>query len=120
MAQQLGLDLDDAPKAPRKGALRSAHLRGQPVPVAEALALEARASGQEECIVSWIRAQGPGVRFTPSDVHRAFPRLEITSIRRALTNLSTPRESRPARLVHYPTDRRPGPRGATESTWGLA
>lgn len=119
MSQQLGLDLEEQPTKPRRGALRSFHARSHVRPE-DALAGEARAKGQEESILSWIRAQGPGLRFTPTDVKRAFPGLELTSVRRALTNLATDREGKPARLVHHPEDLRESPRGGTESTWGLA
>jgi predicted transcriptional regulator len=113
VSEQLGLDLDDAPKMPRRGALRSFHARGHVRP-ADALAGEARNRGQEECIHAWIRAQGAGRRFTPREVHAAFPGLELTSVRRALTDLTTA-----GRLVHYDEDLRRGPKG-TESTWAVA
>ena len=59
---------------------------------------------------------------TPSEVHAlAGLRCPLTSIRRALTTLSTPREGRPdPPLRHHPEDRRPGPLGARESCWSLA
>lgn len=113
MAQQLGLPLDDAPKKPRRGALRSFHARSH-VPVAEALAGENRNRGQEECVLAWIRDLGEGRRFTPREVHRAFPGLELTSVRRALSDLT-----KAGRLVHHDEDLRRGPKG-TESTWGIA
>ncbi len=113
MADQLGLDLDPQPKEPRAGALRSFHARSH-VTAEEALAGEVRNCGQEESILSWIRGHGSSRRFTPREVHAAFPGLELTSVRRALTDLTTAR-----RLVHHQHDRRPGPLGAKESTWSL-
>lgn len=115
MAQQLGLDLEqEAPRARRTSKPESFHVRSAMTP-AEVLAGAIRNRGQEESILSWIRAQGPGRTFTPSEVNEAFPGLPITSIRRALTDLTTAR-----RLVHDELVRRLGPRGAKESTWRLA
>jgi hypothetical protein len=113
--QQLGLDLDpDPPRRSRAGVLRSHHVRSHQT-VEEALAGESRARGQEECILAWIRDHGgAGRRFTPREVYAAFPGLELTSVRRAMTNLTTA-----GRLIHYDEDRRPGPKGAPESTWGI-
>jgi hypothetical protein len=55
------------------------------------------------------------VRWTPSELHMVFPQWPITSVRRALTNLTTR-----GLLTHHTADRRPGPFGAKESTWSLA
>jgi hypothetical protein len=44
-----------------------------------------------------------------------FPQWPITSVRRALTNLTNR-----GLLIHHKADRRPGPFGAKESTWSLA
>jgi len=118
VADQLGLDLEPQPKAPRAAVLRHAYLRAQPVPAAEALALEARAMRQDTRVLAVFR---PGRTLTPSQVHGYLcdecgaPAPLLTSIRRALTNLT-----RRGLLVHYPRERRDGPRGSTESTWGLA
>ena len=65
---------------------------------------------------------GRGSRLTPSQVQAILAgdghRLLLTSVRRSLTNLSTCGRYAPP-LEHHPTDRRPGPYGAKESTWGL-
>ena len=91
-----------------------------------ALVGEARAAAQERVILGWFLAHGcgdrgcgacPGDRHTPSEVAAAFPRWPVTSIRRALTNM-TKRE--PPLLVHHREDRRMGPLGARESCWSLA
>jgi hypothetical protein len=127
MTQQLALQLDDAP-APRPGRPRSHHVRSHQT-VEEAAMGEERAQRQEAAVLNLMRAfrnvaqatrAAPG-RWTPSEVAAMFPAWPITSIRRALTNLSTARPGQPdPPLVHYPADRRPGPHGAKESTWGLA
>jgi hypothetical protein len=124
MTEQLDLILEppDPPRQERTQALRSHHVRSHQT-AEEALAGEARARAQEASILGYFQAfagtaacEGatPG-RWTPSEVHAVFPQWPVTSIRRALTNLTSA-----GRLVHYPADRRPGPRGARESTWGLA
>ncbi len=105
-AQQLDLDI-----APRF------HTRGEPMGPAEALAGERRAQRQDARILAWFRAH-PG-RWTPSEVHAAEDLLDLncplTSTRRAITNLT-----RAGQLRHYPTDRKPGPFGAKESTWSVS
>lgn len=116
MSQQLGLPLDDAP-APARKPRRSFHVRSH-VTVEEALAGERKAQRQDRRVLEVFR---PGQRLTPSQVHGLLcdetgpPAPLLTSIRRSLTNLT-----RRGVLVHYRADRRPGPRGARESTWGLA
>ena len=120
MKEQLALALaPEAPRRRRSAALRAFHPRLESP--AEALAGEARAVRQEEKILGWFRLR-PGRRFTPSEVHAlAGLRCPPTSIRRALTTLSTPREGRPdPPLQHHPEDRRMGPYGAKESCWSLA
>lgn len=111
--------------APRMGTLVSFHAKHVHVTAPEALEGEQRAAKQESAILEWFRVRdryrADQPRWTPSDVHAAFPQWPITSIRRALTNLCTVSPRRPAPpLRHYRADRRPGPRGARESTWGLA
>lgn len=115
---QLALSFDVAPpRARRTAALR--HFKPRDESPDEALAGEARARGQEVAILWHFRTQGR--RLTPSDVHEAFPRWPLQSVRRALTNLSTAREGQEQPpLRKHPEDRRPGPRGARECTWGLA
>lgn len=110
--KQLALVLPP-PTAPRSGALRSFHARSH-VPVAEALAGEDHAQRQEDILLQWFQAH-PVARVTPSELARSFAQWPITSIRRALTNLTTA-----GALRHDPRDRRPGPYGVNESTWGLA
>lgn len=110
--KQLGLDMGDAPREPRKAALRSFHPRLENVE--EALAGEARAMSQEQALLEWFR-QLPGRRFTASEVHgRSGAKGPLTSTRRALTNLAKRGE-----ILHHRTDRRPGPFGARESLWSL-
>lgn len=115
MSAQLPLDL--APEQPRRRraeARSSFHVRSH-VTAEEAAGGEERTARQEDAIVEWFRARPRGSRSTPSEVHAAFPRWPITSIRRALTNAT-----RAGLLIHYPGYRRRGPHGAMESTWGLA
>src|SRR5438128_1267101 len=123
MTEQLALQLNEKPpRLKRAGALRSFHVRSHQ-PAAEALAGEERAAKQEEVILGYFRtfagvsatADAIGGRWTPSEVHAMFPAWPLTSIRRALSNLTAR-----GLLRHYPADRRPGPRGAKESTWGMA
>jgi hypothetical protein len=119
MAQQLGLQLDDDVPAPQPRPRRSFHLRSHAT-VEEAQAGERRAARQEDAILALFRMK-PGLRLAPSGVHSWFPQWLLTSVRRALTNLSTVSPDQPEPpLRHYPADRRPGPHGAKESTWGLA
>lgn len=119
--QQLPLQLEPAPKAPRTGALRSFHAQSH-VSVPEALVGEKRAARQEDAILEFLRYhddQGGGfhTRWTPSELHACveFSSWPVTSVRRALTNLTAK-----GLLQHFPAHRRPGPYGAKESTWGLA
>lgn len=122
MADQLPLDLaQDPPRRRRTATLRAAHLQGQPVTVDEALALEKRANGQDKRVLAVFQTCARGRALTPSQV-RAYlcnetdpPAPLLTSIRRALTNLT-----KRGLLVHHKADRRPGPHGSKESTWGLA
>lgn len=118
MREQLGLQLEPAPTVPRAAALRSFHAKHLHVSVPEALAGERRAAKQNEAILRWFqlrRLSRDRPRWTPSEVHAVFSSWPITSVRRALTTLTTR-----GLLIHYRADRRPGPRGARESTWGLA
>lgn len=111
---QLGLFDAPPPKARRTAALRSFHARSENAE--EALAGEARAAHQEAAILSCFEAfrYTYGGRMTPSQVAELFPAWPITSIRRALTNLT-----QAGKLRKHPEDRRDGPRGARECTWGL-
>ena len=116
--KQLGLQLDDAPRERRASAVSSFHPRLENV--TEAMAGEARAQRQEEAVLWWFQACDkviPGVRWTPSAVHeeQSFRMWPITSVRRALTNLTTK-----GLLVHHRTDREVGPLGSKESKWSLA
>jgi hypothetical protein len=113
MSHQLGLDLDEPPRRPRVLRLHSFHVRSH-ITAGEATGAETRAAGQEEEIVDWFARQPQGTRATPSEVWRAFQRWPLTSIRRALTNLTVA-----GILQHYQADRREGLYGAKESTWGL-
>lgn len=92
-----------------------------PTPEPERVRANAKASAQEAAILAWVKRRAEWAsknnesdRVTPWDVAAAFPGSVITSVRRALTNL-TKREQ----LVHHPRDRRPGPYGPTSGTWGL-
>lgn len=120
MSEQGRLPFDDPPRRRRQAALRSFHTRRQPVGVGEALAGEARAQRQEEAVLAIFR-EVDQPRLTPSQVLAAWPVVIgrsnvplLTSIRRALTTMTAR-----GLLVHYPRDRRPGPYGSPESTWGL-
>ena len=122
MADQLGLDLDDQPRATRAGALESYHVRSHQT-AEEAIAGERKAAHQEDVVLAWFRERGSAHHAGPSEVWMALGSLEkgwpLTSIRRAMTNLATSRPGKEAQLVHYAAERRPGPFGAMESTWGL-
>jgi hypothetical protein len=118
----LGLDREESAPAAPPPPRRSYHVRSHQT-IEETVAGEERARAQEASILGLFQAfastaavEGatPG-RYTPSEVHAMFPNWPITSIRRALTNLT-----KAGRLHHFKGDRRPGPRGARESTWGLA
>jgi hypothetical protein len=122
MSSQLGL-FDGPPPQPQPQERRvSFHTQGQPVTVEEASAGDQKARNQETQILAWFKAQRRGARFTPSQVHGVFVSQgwPVTSVRRALTNLSTGEQGAPLPpLEHHPEDRRPGPLGARESTWSL-
>lgn len=93
----------------------SYHVRSHQT-VAEVLAGEAKAQRQEDIVLEWFKGH-PTIRATPSEVWRweVLGTWPLTSVRRAITNLT-----KRGWLVHYKADRRPGPYGANESTWGLA
>jgi DNA-binding GntR family transcriptional regulator len=117
---QLPLDLAaEMPPAPARPQ-RSFHVRSH-VTAEEAQAGEARARTQEAQVLEWLRRFtrsqrfATGSRWTPSEIARAFSSWPLTSVRRALTNLTTA-----GLLTHWPGDRRPGPFGAKESTWSIA
>jgi len=112
---QLGLFDAPPPKARRTAALRSFHARNESP--AEALAGEARAARQEAAILGAFQAFAGtyGGRMTPSQVAELFPAWPLTSIRRALSTMTSW-----GLLRKHPEDRRQGPRGARECTWGLA
>lgn len=71
----------------------------------------AAAERQEDVILRFFQAH-PGELFTPSEINaRVLPGAEITSVRRAMTNLTTWK-----RLVMTAVKRR-GPRGRPETCW---
>lgn len=126
MTQQLPLGLEDVAPTPRRRQRRAFHVRSH-VRVEEQQAGEAAARRGDARVLDYFRAN-PGRRFAPSDVHQYLaefcgtggddiaPRAPLlTSVRRSISNLTAR-----GLLVHYPADRRPGPHGARESTWGLA
>lgn len=96
------------------------HTRAQPMGPAEAIAGERRAQVQDHRVREVFERLANGCALTPSQVHgylcdEAGPQAPLlTSIRRSLTNLT-----RRGALEHHRADRRPGPHGATESTWSL-
>lgn len=118
MADQLGLDLDEqpAPNPPRRR--RSYHVRSHQT-VDEVVAGEHKASLQDARILDVFR-RAPGQRFTPSAVQDELIEMEpppvplLTSVRRSITTLCTR-----GFLIHFKADRRPGPFGSKQSTWGL-
>lgn len=125
--KQMPLSLEDVPQRPRTAALRAFHVSqpGGHVSVPEALEGDRKAIRQEDAILAWLRREYQlnysavgliwPLRYTPSSVAAAFPQWPLTSIRRALTNLTTR-----GLLTHHKADRRPGPLGSKESTWSLA
>jgi Fe2+ or Zn2+ uptake regulation protein len=58
-------------------------LRGESLKQAKQQALS-----QKERIFEFLKSR-PGVKFTPRELHRHFPEMELTSIRRSLTDLTT-------------------------------
>ena len=119
--RQLAIALADPPRQEKTAALRSYHTKNRNVPVEEALQGERRARGQEARILAWFRAVRPGYCATPTDVYNAFfGRLELTSVRRALSNLSDEKRYTRPPLRHNEKDYRPSPRDGTETTWSLA
>lgn len=116
---QLPIHWDSPSQPPRRrtAALSSFHARNETP--AEALEGEERARAQQDEILSLMRAIDPA-RWTPSELQVAFPHFQLTSIRRALTNLSTETEEQPnPPLRKHPEDRRPSPRGGRECCWSL-
>jgi len=116
MSEQLPLDIIGA-RVPSPRKEPGFHVRSH-VSVDEAQAGEDQAQTQERAILEWFRMQDrcvPGVKLTPSQVHGNFDGWELTSVRRALTNLTTR-----GHLTHWPGVRVDGPRGAKESTWSLS
>ena len=117
MTHQLPLALDDVAPTPRRRQRRAFHVRSHTT-LHEAQAGEERAKRGDAAVLALFR---PGQRLTPSQVHGLFldecgpPAPLLTSVRRAITNLTDR-----GLLIHYPADRRMGPHGARESTWGLA
>ena len=123
MSTQLDLVLEppDPPRQERTAALRAHHVRGHQT-ADEALAGEDQARRQEEAIMGFFQAFAstaatagatPG-RYTPSEVNAMFPQWPITSIRARITTLQ-----RHGRLLKFKTERRRGPHGRQEWTWGL-
>jgi len=85
--------------------------------VEEVVAGEKKARRQEDNILEWFR-ENPTIHATPTELFDLLPshrRPLLTSLRRALTNLTTA-----GFLRHYPAERRDGKYGVKESCWGLA
>jgi hypothetical protein len=95
---------------------RSYHVRAHQT-VGEVQAGEAKARGQEAEVLALFRFWGPR-RLTPWEVQREMEqdghRMLITSVRRALTNLT-----QKGLLRRHDEDRRPGEAGALNATWSL-
>lgn len=133
MTEQLALLINEAPRQERAAPIKPAvafHTRRQPMNVGEALRGEQKARRQDALVLHVLQraATTSESRLTPSRVYEILradlgPRAPLlTSVRRSLTNLSTPDPARwPAGppLQHHPKDRRPGPRGSSESVWSL-
>ncbi len=101
---------------PKPRRPRSFHVRSH-VRVEEAEAGEVRAQDQEAHVLTWMRSHEG--RWTPWEVAEGLgstpPRrpLPITSVRRALTNLT-----KQGFLRHHPEERRvSGPYDSVSSTW---
>lgn len=118
--KQLGLEIADAPKQERAAPIKpkvSFHVRSS-MTVDEVLGGEESAEGQEDVLLKFFLLYSrEGERWTPSEIHARpqFQRWPVTSVRRALTDLT-----KAGQLVHHQSDRRPGPYGANESTWSLS
>ena len=91
------------------------HLRND-IPLVEYEAGVERARTQEEYILSFFRSHS-GERFTPFQVwQRLFTeRVPITSIRRAITDLTTE-----GKLIKHEEDQRREMYGAVNCTWSFA
>lgn len=99
-------------------ALRSYHPSSPRTTVEEAREGERRAAGQEQAVLEFFRAHD-GEDWTPSEVCNRMNRgrdhgWPLTSIRRALTNLSQ------RGLLRRTNLRRMGPLGSPEHAWSLA
>lgn len=145
---QLALTFEPVAAPPRRRrAAALEHFHPGHETTAEALAGEERARDQEAVILRYFRDMYDAVsleaeaaicrdpsrsctldmrpaRRTPSEVEAALfsrgCRWPLTSIRRALTNLSTETEEQPnPPLKKHPEDRRPSPRGGRECCWSL-
>lgn len=109
MTDQLGLFDARAAATP----VPSFHVRSH-LTVDEAAQGERRARSQEEAVLAWMKAH-PG-RWTPPEVLQGIgTAAPLTSIRRALTNLTAS-----GHLRHWPADRRLGAFGSLNSTWEVA
>lgn len=121
MREQLPLGLDDVAPTPRRRQRLAFHAEHVHMTVEEAQAGEKKASAQDAAILRLMQhPANAGHRWTPTEVWWSMggdpPTGWLkTSIRRALTNLTNR-----GLLIHYKADRREGPHGAKESTWGLA
>lgn len=84
----------------------------------EAIAAVRDAKRQEDAVLAFFRAAPAGM-FSPSQVFAACERQgkhwPLTSIRRAITNLTSA-----GALVHLRDMTRPGPYGKPETLWRLA
>jgi hypothetical protein len=91
--------------------MTSYHTRNY-TPQHELLTGEAMAEKQEAAILDFFMAN-QGVRFTPFEVKEAVNGMwEITSVRRAITNLTTGKK-----LIKDEFNRKPGAKGKSNCTW---
>ena len=117
-ARQLSLDMRRPARTPRSLVLRSFHVSSPRTTVEEAQEGERKAAGQEQAILEFFRAHDEE-DWTPSEVCNRLNRgrlapWPLTSVRRALTNLSQ------RGLLRRTNLRRMGPLGSPEHAWSLA
>jgi len=77
-----------------------------------------RAKSLESKVLDFFRS-APGRHFTPPEVNKYFPEYPLTSVRRAMTNLSTSKNGEPA-LLEKTELLTPGLYGKNNFNWRLA
>lgn len=109
---QCTLDLfEDLPPAPEKTG-QEAYFNTTKAKGDELATYRRKAAGQETVIAEFFK-QRPGRMFTPSDLSALLPRAPLTSVRRAISNLTA------AGLLEKTEIKRPGVFNRPEHAWRL-